>query len=122
VNEVQSRARTYVMNLETTREEKEILEIALKEVQLERDEEKQCTEKLEQRLEEVFQTIPDNALAEELSTEEKIQKIAQAMEGYRQEIIDLAEKVIPSTPPEIKAQREQQVVEYTKILKGRLTE
>jgi hypothetical protein len=67
-HEVQSRARTDAMNLETTKEVKEILEISLNQVQLERDEEKQCMEKLEQRLEEVFKTIPDNALAEELST------------------------------------------------------
>jgi hypothetical protein len=60
-------------------------------------------EKLEQILEEVFQTIPDNALAEELSTEEKIQKIMQAIEGYRQEILDLVEKVIPSTPLEVRS-------------------
>jgi hypothetical protein len=33
-------------------------------------------EKLEQRLEEVFQTIPDNALAGEFNVEENIQKIA----------------------------------------------
>jgi hypothetical protein len=41
-HEVQSRARTDVTKLETTKEEKEILEISLKEVQLKRDEEKQC--------------------------------------------------------------------------------
>jgi oligoendopeptidase F len=120
MHEVQSRARTYAMNLETTKEVKEILEISLNQVQLERDEEKQRMEKIEQRLEEVFKTIPDNAQAEELSTEEKIQKIVQAMESYRQEITDLEEKVIPSTPPEIKAQREQQVVEYTENIEGEI--
>jgi hypothetical protein len=41
-------------NLETTKEEKEVLEISLKEVQIKREEEKQCADKLEQRLEEVF--------------------------------------------------------------------
>jgi hypothetical protein len=45
-------------------------------VQDERDEEKQCAEKLEQRLKEFFQTILDNAQVEELNIEEKIQKIA----------------------------------------------
>jgi hypothetical protein len=49
-------------NLEKTKEEKEVLEIILKEVWIEREEEKQHTKKMEQRLEEVFQTIPDNAL------------------------------------------------------------
>jgi hypothetical protein len=44
IEEVQSRSRTDATNLETTNEEKEVLEIALKEVQIE------C--------EEVFQTNP----------------------------------------------------------------
>jgi hypothetical protein len=37
---VQSRARTYATNLETTKEENEIPELTLKEVKLDRDEEK----------------------------------------------------------------------------------
>jgi hypothetical protein len=37
-NEVKSRARTDAKNLETTKDEKEVLEIALKGVQIERDE------------------------------------------------------------------------------------
>jgi hypothetical protein len=85
--EVQSRARTDATNLETTKEEKEVLEIALKEVQIERDEEKQHIENLEQRLEEVFQTILDNTLAEELNTKENIQRIAWMMDSYKHEII-----------------------------------
>jgi hypothetical protein len=40
--EVQSRARMDATNLETTKEEKEVLEISLKEVQIECEEEKQC--------------------------------------------------------------------------------
>jgi len=46
-NEVQTRERKNAINLETTREEKEILKIALKEVYLKRDKETQRTEKLE---------------------------------------------------------------------------
>jgi hypothetical protein len=67
-NGSQSRARIDAMNLETNREVKEVLEISLKEVHPERDEEKQHMEKMEQRLEEVFQTITDDTLAKELST------------------------------------------------------
>jgi hypothetical protein len=44
----------------------------------------------------------------------------QAMESYRHEIIDLEEKVIPNTPPEIKAQREQEYVEYTENIEGEI--
>jgi hypothetical protein len=72
------------MNLERAKEVNEILEIALKEVPLERDEEKQCMKKLEQRLKEVFQTIPYNALAGEFNAKEKIQKIAHSMDNYKQ--------------------------------------
>jgi hypothetical protein len=71
-HEVQLRAMTNAMNLETKKKLKEILEIALNQVQHEMDEEKQCVEKLEQRLEEVFQTSPNNTLAEEFNTKEKI--------------------------------------------------
>jgi hypothetical protein len=74
--EVKSRARKNEKNLETIKEEKEILEITLKEVHIERDEEKKCAEKLEQTLEEVFQTILDIALAEQLNAKENIQRIA----------------------------------------------
>jgi hypothetical protein len=62
--------------LDTTKEEKEVLETILKEVQIDHEEEKQCTDKLEQRIEEVFQTIPDNALVGELNIEENIKRIA----------------------------------------------
>jgi hypothetical protein len=65
-----------VIKLETTKEENKVLERALKEVQIKHEEEKQCVDKLEQRLEEVFQTIPDSALARDLSAEENIQRIA----------------------------------------------
>jgi hypothetical protein len=73
--EVQSRARTNATNLETSKEEKEVLEIALKEVQIECKEEKKRADKLEQRLEEVFQMIPDSALGGEISAEENIKRI-----------------------------------------------
>jgi hypothetical protein len=38
---------------------------------------------MEQRLEEVFQTIPDNALTWELNVEEKIKIISQMMDIYK---------------------------------------
>jgi hypothetical protein len=86
VHEVQSRARMDATDLETTREAKEVLETVLTEVRLEQEEEKQCAERLEKRLEEVFQTILDSALAGEINAEEKLKKIVQTMEEYKQEI------------------------------------
>jgi len=44
-------------NLDITKEEKEVLETFLKEVQIEGEEKKQRTDKHEQILEEVFHTI-----------------------------------------------------------------
>jgi hypothetical protein len=45
--EVQSRARTDATNLQKAKEEKEVLEIVLKEVHIKHEEEKQCTYILE---------------------------------------------------------------------------
>jgi hypothetical protein len=67
-----------------------------------------CTDRLEEILEEVFQTIPESALAGEINAEEKLQKIVQAMDGYKQEIRELVEKMTPTTPPEVRTEREQQ--------------
>jgi hypothetical protein len=53
--EVQSRERIDAMNLKIDMEAKEVLETVLAEVRLEREEEKSCLDKLEERLEEVFQ-------------------------------------------------------------------
>jgi hypothetical protein len=50
-------------------------------------------------VEEVFKMIPYNTLAEDLITEENIQRIAHMMDGYRQEIEKLVENMTPTTPP-----------------------
>jgi hypothetical protein len=42
-----------------------------------------CIDKLEKRLEEVFQMIPDNALAGELKCGRKDKRIAQMMDSYK---------------------------------------
>jgi hypothetical protein len=71
------------MELGTMKKVKEILEISLNQFQHEREKETQCVEKLEQRLEEVFKNIMDNAQEEVLRGKENIQKIMQVMESYR---------------------------------------
>jgi hypothetical protein len=47
--------------LQVTRNGKDALELVVEQVKLETQEEKQCTDKLEQKLKEVFTKIPDNA-------------------------------------------------------------
>jgi hypothetical protein len=62
-------------------------------------------------IEEVFKSIPDNAQeGEHLQTEENIGRITQAMENYKSHITDLMALLKPSTPPEVRSQREQEVV------------
>jgi hypothetical protein len=75
-----------------------------------------CADNLEKRLEEVFQTISDSALAGEINAEEKLKKIAQMMEEYKQEIVELVGKITPTTPPEVRSEREQQATEQAYLL------
>jgi hypothetical protein len=42
------------------------------------------------------------------SAEEHIQIITQMLEDYKKEIEELKEKLTPTTPPEVTAEREQQ--------------
>jgi predicted nucleic acid-binding Zn-ribbon protein len=78
------------------------LVININQVKFERDETKKRTGRIEQQVEEMFKTIYDNAQGENISIEEKIEKIAQAMETYRSHITELTELLPPSTPPEVR--------------------
>jgi hypothetical protein len=49
----------------------------------------------------------DNALVGEINTEEKLHKIAHAMDEYKHEIKELVEKMTPTTPLEVRIEREQ---------------
>jgi len=64
-NEVQSRATTDETDLNIYKEVKEILEISLNQVHIERDKEKQHADKLAQMIEEVFKIITDSAQTKE---------------------------------------------------------
>jgi hypothetical protein len=44
--------------------------------------------------------------------QEKIQKIAQTLQHYKDHIKELEERTVPTTPPEIRAQREQDVTTF----------
>jgi hypothetical protein len=54
----------------------------------------------------VFQAISDNAESEGASSEEKMIKIVQTLKQYKDQIKELEEKTVPSTPPDVRAQRE----------------
>jgi hypothetical protein len=105
---VQSRARTDATELQVTRNGKDALELVVEQVKLETKEEKQHTDNLEQKLKEVFTRIPDSAQVAMSNAEEQIQIITQMLEDYKKEIEELKEKLTPTTPPEVMAEREQQ--------------
>jgi hypothetical protein len=50
--------------------------------------------------------IPDNVLAGEINEEENIKRVAQTMDSYKNEIIELYGKLTPTTPPEVRSERE----------------
>jgi hypothetical protein len=112
-HEVHSRERIDATNLKTTKEAKEVLETVLTELRLEKEKEKKRVERLEQRIEELFQAIPDNTLTGKINTEEKIKNITQTMEEYKQEIIELVGKITPKKPPKVRSEREEQSIEQT---------
>jgi len=51
----------------------------------------------------MFQTILDNAGLEEVSLEEKMKKIAEALEQYKIQIKELEERALPTTTPKLRA-------------------
>jgi hypothetical protein len=60
-HEIQSRAHADATSLQLANEVNRTLELKINEVQFERDKLMNNTDKIEQKLEEVFKTIPDNA-------------------------------------------------------------
>ena len=101
---IQSRARLDVTNLQTTQEEK----ITPREAIIQEGKEKQLVqqkvEEIEKHIGIVFQTILDNAGLEEVSSEENMKKIAQALEQYKSQIKELEECAVPTTPLEVRVQ------------------
>jgi hypothetical protein len=92
------RARTDVTSLKLANEVKNTLDLTIDQVEFKRDTVKHRTERLEKKLEEVFKTILDNMQRENIHAEEKIEKIALAMEDYRNNITKLTKILAPGTP------------------------
>jgi DNA integrity scanning protein DisA with diadenylate cyclase activity len=56
---------------------------------------------LEKKITEVYRSITDYAQEQDVTTKVKIQQITQTTERYKQEIVELIEKLTLSTPPEV---------------------
>jgi peptidoglycan hydrolase CwlO-like protein len=69
-------------------------------------------EEMEKHIGTMFQTIPDNAGAEEVSSQKNMKKLAQALEKYKNQIKDLEEHIVPTTPPQVTAWRDQDTTKY----------
>jgi hypothetical protein len=56
----------------------------------------------------LFQAIPNNTNQEVVSSEEKLRRIENTIQHYKEKIKELEERVTPTTPPEFKAKQEQE--------------
>jgi peptidoglycan hydrolase CwlO-like protein len=56
---------------------------------------------METQIDAVFQAISDDTVSEEASSEEKITKIAQTLQQYKEKIKELEERAVPMTPPTV---------------------
>jgi len=65
----------------------------------------QKVDEMENQIHVVFQSISDNAKSEGASLEENMRNIAQNLQQYKDQIKELEECAIPTTPPYIRAQR-----------------
>jgi hypothetical protein len=101
MQEVQSRAHIDATNLEVGRGIVKMLQITCDQLTSEKVEEKEHVDKLEEGLTMIYDHIPDNAQELDRIAEEKIKIISQTIEGYRQEIKELKEKIYPTTPLEV---------------------
>jgi hypothetical protein len=105
--EIQSRERSDATNLWIAQEENTIMKEVISQEGQEKKRVQQKLDEMENQIHVVFQAISDNAESEEASSEEKMRKIAQMLQQYKDQIKELEEHAVPTTPPDVRTQREQ---------------
>jgi hypothetical protein len=106
--EIQSRARSDTTNLQLAQEDNTSLKEALSQEGKEKNMvHRQKVDEMENQVHTVFQAISDSEGVQGVSAQEKMQKIAQTLQHYKDQIKELEEHAVPTTPPEIRVQREQ---------------
>jgi hypothetical protein len=110
VQEVQSHTRIDATKLQHTKDNKEDLELVLKQVKLETKDEKYHVDRIEQGVVVAYDRSPKREKTEDPTTRQKIDQIVQTIDQYKQEIKNLQEQLIPTTPLEVKEQRKQKEV------------
>jgi hypothetical protein len=88
--------------LQSAKENKDKLELVLEQVKLETKDDKYCTDRLEQGVVVAYDIIQKSMQIEEPMTMRKIDQIMKTIYQYKQEIENLQERLIPTTPQEVK--------------------
>jgi hypothetical protein len=84
------------------KENKEELELVLDKVKLETKDKKYQTDRLQHGLDVAYEKIPKSVQIENPTMMQKVNQIVQTIDQYRQEIENLWEHFIPTTPPKVK--------------------
>jgi hypothetical protein len=101
MQEIQSRARSDATNLQIAQEENMVLKEAISQEGKKKEIAQQKVDEMETQINTVFQAISDDTVSEEASSEEKITKIAQTLQQYKEKIKELEEHAVPMTPPAV---------------------
>ena len=101
MEELHSRAREDATNIEVGRGVIEILQITCDQLTTKKEEEKECTDRLEQGLTTAYNQIPNRAQEIERSAKDRINLITHTIDQYRKYIEEIKEKLNPMTSPEV---------------------
>jgi len=103
-----------MMNLKIVQEEN----MALKEAISQEGQRKEITQKkvdqIVTQIDVFFQSISYDTVYDETSLEEKIMKISQTLQQYKDQIKEMEEGVVPMNPPTVRVQREKELKTTTK--------
>ena len=97
-----------MVELQQTTKKQETLETVCTQAKSEMQEEKECRNELEHRVEDIFGKLPTTTQGSELQAAENIDQIAQAIDQYQKEIETLHGQIRPTTPPAVKEQRKKE--------------
>jgi hypothetical protein len=84
------------------------LELVLEKFNIKTKYEKYHVDRLEQGLVEAYEQSPESMPTTELTTTQNIDQIVQTLDQYKQEIENLQEQLIPTTPPEVREKRKKE--------------
>jgi hypothetical protein len=111
--EIQSRARADATNLQVAQKENLSMKEALSFEAQQKERAQQKVEEMEHQIHMLFQAILENTNEEAGSSKEKLCKIEQTIQEYKEKIKELEERVTSTTPLEVRVQQEQEATTAT---------